>query len=198
MPHAQDKLAIFGGSFDPVHNGHLHMASSAVEHHGIQRVLFIPCRISPHKTHTPPTDSRHRLAMLELATRELPWAGIDTLELDRPGPSYSYTTAQTISQQHPHAELHWIMGTDQWGALGTWAHPEILASLVTFIVFHRGTPPEPRDGFRMISIHDEHPASSSAIRQAIAQGSPPPPWLPHDVLAYIQDHQLYQTKNPQP
>jgi nicotinate-nucleotide adenylyltransferase len=193
MPDAR-RIALFGGTFDPVHLGHVHLAELAKSALALDEVRFIPCRISPHKTDTTPTSAPDRLEMLRLATHDLPWAVVDELETLREGPSFSWQTAEAMKAKFPNAKLFWIMGTDQWDALTTWARPELLADCVEFIVFSRGTPPSPRAGYHLHALEADHPASATAIREAIAAGATHHPWLHPSVSRWIADHGLYQNR----
>ena len=186
------KIALFGGTFDPVHLGHIHLAKVAKSALGLDQVRFIPCRISPHKGGTVPTPAPQRVEMLRLATKDLPWAVVDDLETLREGPSYSWQTAEEMKARFPDAKLFWIMGTDQWEALPDWAHPERLAACVEFIVFARGKPPLPREGYVLHPVDGTHPASATGIRAAITAGETQHRWLHPDVSRWIAEHQLYQ------
>jgi len=185
------KMALFGGTFDPVHLGHLYLADLARKALALDEVRFLPCRISPHKAGRVSAPSEGRLEMLRLATGGLPWAIVDDCEIRRAGPSFSYQTAEAMSVQFPSSRLFWIMGMDQWEALPDWAEPQRLAEIVEFIVFARGRAPEPRDGYRLHFVEGEHPASASAIRDAIASGETEHPWLAPNVAAWIREHRLY-------
>jgi nicotinate-nucleotide adenylyltransferase len=190
---APKRIALFGGTFDPVHLGHVHLARAAREAAELDEVRFLPCRISPHKLGQVSAPSEDRLAMLRLATESLSWAVVDDFELHAPEPSYSYLTAQALTRRNPEAEWFWIMGTDQWEALPRWKHPERLATCVTFLVLTRGESPVPRDGFRMREVPGAgHPASATAIRASLASGEPMPPWLDPAVADYIARHGLYR------
>ena len=186
------KIALFGGTFDPVHLGHLHMAELARTALDLDEVRFLPCRISPHKSGSPPTHPSDRLEMLRLATADLPWAVVDDSETRREGPSYSYETAEAMAARFPDARLFWIMGSDQWQALGEWRHPARLAKHVEFIVFARGNPITPIDGYVCHVVEGGHPASATEIRQALAKGATTHPWLPPPVAAWIEKHSLYR------
>lgn len=185
-------IALFGGTFDPVHAGHLHIAAAARDALELDEVRFIPCRISPHKAGSEPTPAADRVEMLRLATAELPWAVVDEIETRREGPSYSWQTAEEMKARFPDARLFWIMGTDQWRALPDWARPERLAACVEFIVFSRGEMPEPRDGYVLHALQGGHPASATEIRRTIAAGETPGPWLHPAVARHIARRGLYQ------
>lgn len=129
--------------------------------------------------------------MLRLALADAPWAEVDSFDLTAPPPSHSIRTAEHFRNLHPDSELSWILGNDQWDALPRWHQPERLAHLLHFVVFSRNARPTPRPGWKMSHLPGVHPASSTTLRECFATGSPPPPWLHPDVLAYIRQHQLY-------
>ena len=97
-----------------------------------------------------------------------------------------------MAGRFPDARLFWIMGFDQWDALPRWKNPERLAALVEFIVFARGETPRPRAGCRLHVIAGSHPASASAIREAIASGQTSHPWLEPKVAEWIAANRLYR------
>lgn len=182
---APRKIGLFGGTFDPVHLGHVHLADLARRALDLDEVRFIPCQISPHKTGSRPASPAARLEMLKLATADLPWAVVDDIELTSDGPNFSYRTAERLHQRFPEDRLFWIMGGDQWAALPTWKHPEKLAVLVEFIVLARNDAPAPREGYRMHLVTGEHPASSTCIRRGSRDHLHP------DVLGWITRGDLY-------
>jgi len=186
-----EKICLFGGTFDPIHLGHTHIAAVAVKQLGLDRVIFLPCRQSPHKTGQHNTSGKHRLAMCQLATGGLDWAKVDDHDLITPAPSYSWRTAEAMQSRFPDAQLYWLMGTDQWQALPRWDRPEQLARLVEFIVFTRGETPRPREDYRMHAIEGAHPASATAIRQSPIS-SDSTSWLAPKASQYIHLHQLYR------
>ncbi len=186
------RIGLFGGTFDPVHQGHLHLAKLSREALELDEVRFIPCQISPHKTGRSPAPAKDRLEMLRLATREIPWAVVDPFEIDSPAPSYSVLTARETASREPGSRLFWIMGADQWQALTSWNEPDALAALVEFIVLARdGHTPAPRAGYRLLIVRGEHPASASTIRASLADPSANPPWLDPDVARWIRERGLY-------
>jgi nicotinate-nucleotide adenylyltransferase len=186
------KIALFGGTFDPVHLGHVQMATLAQQALGLTEVRFVPCRISPHKPGLVPAPAADRLEMLRCATAVLPWAVVDDCELGREGPSFSYATAEAAGARFAGARLFWILGGDQWAALPQWRHPERLAACVEFIVFSRGAVPQPRAGYVMHALAGSHPATASAIREAFAHGQATHPWLDPAVAAWIVRRGLYR------
>ena len=193
MPVTPPRIGLFGGTFDPVHLGHMHLADLARLSLHLDEVRFLPCRISPHKSTAPPTPAGDRLELLHRATRDLPWAVVDDWELTSQAPSYSVLTAKAIAASHPGARLFWIMGADQWDALPCWRDPAVLASLVEFIVLARGgQQPVPRRGYHLHTVHGEHPASATAIRAAARDGDLKDEWLHPKVASWIQQNGLYE------
>lgn len=168
---ARQRVALFGGSFDPVHHGHLFIAQQAVDNCELDRVIFIPCWKSPHKAGEEISDSEDRVEMLRVATQGVTWAEVSEWEVSREEASYSWKTAEYFAAElGEDVELFWIVGTDQWGVIETWANPEVLARLVTFVVFPRGGVAEPKDGFRMVQVDASFEASSTEVRRRVRAG----------------------------
>lgn len=184
------RIALYGGSFDPVHLGHLQVAEAARQALNLDRIFFIPCRQSPHKEDGTEASEDDRIEMLDLALAEHPWAEVSTIEMQLPPPSYSWVTAEAMHKLYPESRLFWLMGADQWQVIEAWTRPDYLADLVEFIVHDRGSPPEPRSGFRAHFIHGSHPASASEIRRRAAHDLPGE-WLSPAVERYIRAHGLY-------
>ena len=191
------RLALFGGSFDPPHFAHLGIAAAAVEQCTLDQVIFIPCQISPLKGRAPGAAGTQRAAMLRLATAGLPWAAVSEWELGHPGPSYSWQTTEHFAAAHPGAELFWLMGEDQWRALERWARPDYLREHLTFIVFGRdGWNPEPRPGWRFHFLKGTWAGSSTEARALLAEGNSARGLLPPAVEAYAVRHRLYLPADP--
>jgi nicotinate-nucleotide adenylyltransferase len=184
------RIGLFGGTFDPVHAGHLAVAEQALATLGLDEVRFLPCQQSPHKAHGDATPGHKRLEMLRMATAQHPWAVVDGFELASAGPSFSVLTAEEMARRFPAARLFWLLGADQWAALPRWQNPERLAELVEFAVFPRGERVLPRPGYRLHVLDGSHPASASAIRvnpTGVLESS----WLDPQVAAFIRRSALY-------
>lgn len=187
------KIGLFGGSFDPVHEGHLSIASKAVRECGLDQLVFLPCARSPLKESAPRASNGQRMDMLHLVTQGLAWARVDGSDMELPPPSWSWRLAESFRHRDGGAELFWLMGSDQWSDLTKWGRWEYLAEMVTFIVhFRHGIAPEPRDGVNAVFLQGDHPASSSEIRKRLAQGREiPEGWLDDRVLRYIREGGIY-------
>jgi nicotinate-nucleotide adenylyltransferase len=184
------RIGIFGGSFDPVHEGHIHLATLAKAAANLDEVWFLPCQISPHKLATPPSSGQERVEALHVAIRNLPWAKVDQTELEFDGPSYSYQTLNKLHQKFPEHEWFCIMGGDQWSMLSKWMHPEKLAELASFIVMVRnGEAVNPVLGYRMQVVEGQHPASSTSIREALARKEQNIPFLDPEVARLIRSRE---------
>jgi len=182
------RIGIFGGSFDPVHEGHIYLATLAREVASLDEVWFMPCQVSPHKLGLPPSPVKDRLDALRLAIRNLGWARIDETEAEIEGSSYSYQTLETLHMKFPEHEWFWILGGDQWVNLTQWMHPEKLAELAIFIVMARnGETVYPRPGYRMQVVTGEHPASSTSIRESLARNEREIPYLNPEVARMLMD-----------
>jgi nicotinate-nucleotide adenylyltransferase len=190
------KIAILGGSFDPVHLGHLSLAEKSKSSIGLDRVIFLPCLKSPHKDNVPTASPEQRLEMLRIATEEHEWIDVSRWEIDRPSPSYSWAAAEHFKDQFPESELFWIIGNDQWQKIETWAEPDKLADSLTFIVFPRDNQePEPKKNFRSTFINFHHQASSTAIREILTNDWTFSSLLNSQVKEFIDRKGIYQPQN---
>jgi nicotinate-nucleotide adenylyltransferase len=137
----KERIAVFGGTFDPVHLAHLRAALEAAEELGLDRVLFMPCAQPPHPKHVMATEGQ-RLRMLELATGDNPCFGVSDLEISLGGTSYTVRTLQELSRQNPEANIYFLIGSDAFFHLHTWHHYQELFGLADFVVMAR--PKSPR------------------------------------------------------
>jgi nicotinate-nucleotide adenylyltransferase len=188
-------LALYGGSFDPVHLAHLRVAYAALEEAEMQTVCFIPAARSPLKASTTVASDSDRVKMLRLGTASEPRFIVDTCEIERAGTSYSIDTILDFRERFPHAALHWILGADQMELLPKWHRIEEIVALLRFIVFRRPgysvAAPEIK-GLRTLEIDDPlMPHSSSELRRRFASGDRCDEWLPPAVEAFISSRGLY-------
>tara|TARA_R110002096_G_scaffold387471_4_gene581658 strand:+ start:5035 stop:5643 length:609 start_codon:yes stop_codon:yes gene_type:complete len=185
------RRAIFGGSFDPVHLGHLGMVTASQGALELDEVIFVPCHVSPFKSGTVATGAQ-RMELLELAIRDsgFSWASVSPIEIDREGSSYSWETASFFAAEDSASEWYWILGTDQWDSIERWANPEILKELLHFVVLTRdGQPVSEREGWRYTAVPFSHPASSTVIRAGVEEKRG---WVTPGVLEYCLENKLYQ------
>lgn len=192
----QNRIALYGGSFDPVHTGHIQIARTVLTQLNFDRVVFIPAAVSPLKPESMRADRDARLEMLRLATANEPAFQVDRQEIDRSDISYTIDTVRSFQAQYPKAKLFWILGSDQRNILPRWRSIEALVKLVTFIVFERpGSPLNPIHipGLKQIKIEAGlMEQNSSEIRKRLDRGATiPRNWLPSPVQAFISEHQLY-------
>lgn len=194
--HSMQRLALYGGAFDPVHIAHVTIARHALEQAGVDAVIFLPSAQSPLKAHAPRTGDQERLEMLRLATSGESRFCVDTYEIERGGISYSVETVAHFQQKFPTVDLYWILGGDQFTQLHRWNRIKELARRVTFLVaarpgFDTGTPPV--DGFRYQRIEAPlMPESSSEIRRLCAEGLSLKGTVAPSVEAFILSNNLYR------
>ena len=131
------RIAIYGGTFDPVHVGHLQIARTVSRLFEIDQFIFVPARLAPHKQHAQVSATLDRYAMLVLATHEFPGLCVSRVELDGPGPQYTVDTLGYFQSQFPGADLFFVMGADSWNEITSWREWEKLLSMVNHIVVTR-------------------------------------------------------------
>ena len=133
----EQKIGIFGGSFDPVHLGHLLVAQAAVEELGLDRLFFVPAAQSPFKPENKPAPAAVRLQLLRLALAGKTDCEIDEQEIRRGGVSYTVDTLRDYSQRFPGAKMFWLIGADNAAKLNEWREPAELARLAEFVAIPR-------------------------------------------------------------
>jgi nicotinate-nucleotide adenylyltransferase len=189
------RLGLYGGTFDPVHLGHLLVARAALEEFSLARIIFIPAAQSPFKPGAAPTPGEIRARMLRLALCGMPEASVDDQELRRGGISYSVDTARAYAEQNPGARVFWLIGADHVPSLPKWRDAETLAGLVEFLVIPRPgvTPVSLPPPFRLHALRGFPLAlSSSEIRERARAGKVLVPFVPERVAELIQTERLYQ------
>ncbi len=192
------RIGIYGGSFDPVHTGHLILARDAVEQLGLSRMIFVPAAVSPHKLgRAPGAPGSLRLEMLRAAVAGEPTFEVDPCELGRAGPSYSIDTILALRARLPGAELSYLIGADNVRELHTWHRIDELRALVTFVVFHRHVPAAPAPGTEDFpTLGRVLDLSSTEIRNRVASGLSIRYLVPERVEALIDAHALYRHPPP--
>ena len=188
------KLGLYGGSFDPVHLGHLLVAQAALEELALDRLCFVPAAQSPFKPATTPAPAEARLRMLRLALAGWTRCDVDDQEIRRGGTSYSIETVRTCAARFPVAELFYLIGADHVPTLPKWRESEALARLVEFVVIPRpGDAPGPAPApFRLRSLRGwPVQVSSSEIRARLAAGQTVNHLVPPGVAELIRREQLY-------
>jgi nicotinate-nucleotide adenylyltransferase len=201
-------LGVFGGTFDPIHIAHLAVAEEAAETLGLERVLFVPAGIPPHKPDRLITDKAHRLAMVELAIAGNDRFATDRRELDRPGRSYTVDTLEGLRRETA-SELVLIVSADSFLQLMSWRDPRRILEIARMAVAPRDGYPTAGPGFLAADMPDlaervtflDGPhlhLSASELRARSAAGRSLRYLVPDAVAAYIGDHALYtdHTRTP--
>lgn len=197
-------LGILGGTFDPIHYGHLVAAEYAAYGFHLDRVIFVPAAQPPHKDAQGVLSAEHRLAMVKLAIADNPAFELSSLEIDRSGVSYTVDTIETLSQTYPDTDIYFIMGMDSIYILDTWKDIERLVAMCRFIVVTRPAYQLDRSEPALQKVPEtfwnqadflEVPAvdiSSTNLRCRVRQGQPIRYLLPPAVEQYIYNNSLYQ------
>jgi nicotinate-nucleotide adenylyltransferase len=196
------RVGIFGGTFDPIHLGHLIIAEELRYRLGLDRLIFLPSSQPPHKTGRVVSPVADRLAMLELAIAGNPRFVVSTVDVDRPGLSYTADSLTILQQQYLGAQLDFLMGQDSLRDLPTWHEPNRIALQARLVVALRPgvevdlervyeAVPAARDRVvlvpvRLIAI------SSREIRRRVREGGPITYQVPAQVEAYIREKELYR------
>jgi nicotinate-nucleotide adenylyltransferase len=195
------RVGVLGGSFDPVHFGHVVPVEKAARHFALDEVIFVPARLSPLKKDMP-ADPRHRVAMLALAIQDHPRWTIDLEELDREPPSYTVETLRSLSARRLQDEIFLLMGTDTLAGFARWKEPEEIVRLARIAAFSR----EPFTGAGLqvpdvpglagkLEVFDAGSVkiSSTSLRADLARGESAADRVPGPVAEYITKHGLYRS-----
>lgn len=192
------EVGLFGGSFDPPHVGHLIVAQDALEKLGLDRVRFVPARVSPFKTdEAPPAPAGLRLAMLRAALGDHPGFEVDGSELERDGPSYTIDTVRILAGQEPGVRWTLLLGEDQWTSFHRWRSARELAALTRVVVLTRAGeatsggpgPALPHERVEVTRVD----LSSTGIRARVREGRSIRYLVPDPVRALIEANGLYET-----
>ena len=197
---AQKRIALYGGTFDPVHVSHIEIARKVSQLFEIEKVLFIPAQMAPHKIGRPVAKPIHRYAMLALATQNDPQLLISTFELDAPDRRYTVDTVAHFQRTlGDSTELFFIMGADSWAEITTWREWERLLTMINHIVVTRpgyepGTARTPNIFFTDVVMND---VSATNIRRLARAGryEELTGLVPEAVLEYIKKYEIYRELN---
>ena len=192
-------LAFLGGSFDPVHLGHVALARDLLDTHAVDEVRFLIARRPPHKPERRLAEDGHRLEMLRRALANEPRLSIDDRELARTGPSYTVMSMEEVRREHPDEDLCFILGADNLPDLPQWHAFERLKELCRFIVVARPGEPglDPEALARIGGVEARvraHDVSSSEIRRDVARGVDVSDRVHPEVARYIEENGLYASR----
>jgi nicotinate-nucleotide adenylyltransferase len=203
------RIAILGGTFDPIHNGHLAAAQSVAEIFQVDEVHFVPTFLPPHKQSQGITSPFHRFAMVALATIPFDRFRTSTIEVDCLEKRYTVETLQAMKRAYPDADLLFIIGTDMYREIETWKNFQQIFKLAHLVIVNRPGFPFREDVARYQTLKEkqtvtipkepmvfylpfvEQPVSSTKIRGDCKRGSEVSQFLPPLVWSYIEKHKLY-------
>ena len=199
------KIGIIGGSFDPIHNGHLSIAKSAYEEFSLDEVWFIPAGHSPNKDEKNMTPAEMRAEMTALAIEEFPYFKMSRIELDSNNTSYTYLTLTKLKEQYPDDAFYFIMGADSLDYFEEWSHPEIICNKASILVAVRNEIHLPQVQEKIKELQqlfqaeifplscEQIDVSSTEIRESF-QRKEESANIPDKVKQYIIQNRLYEIK----
>lgn len=188
-------VGILGGTFDPIHLGHLITAQALIEIRNLEKIIFIPCNISPHKQEIIHSDAKNRLSMVKLAVKGIPYFSCSDIDIKRGGISYMVDTMSELKKSFNEIEL--IIGYDNIEKFYTWKEPDKLLELAKLIVMRRETEKEilVKDKYYNSAIFVKTPAidiQATEIRERIKKNLPIDFLVTKEVRDYIQKNNLYK------
>jgi nicotinate-nucleotide adenylyltransferase len=188
------KVGIFGGTFDPIHLGHLITAQSVKEIRDLDRIIFIPAFISPHKTDAKPSSPEDRLKMIKLAVESISFFDYSDIEIKKGGVSYTVDTLRELKKKYD--KLEFIIGYDNIFTFHTWKEPDEILKLAKMIVLKRKSshPPQFEDKYYHQAVFVQTRGieiSATDIRERVKNGLPINFLVPPKVMEYIYNHKLY-------
>ncbi len=185
------RVGLFGGSFDPIHIGHLVLARDALEQLGLDRVIFIPAAISPHKLHREPAPAEARLEMVRAAVEGEPGFEVEDCELGREGPSFTIDTVRLLRKRHPADTFFYFIGDDNLAKLHTWREIDELKRLAQFVVLSREAGDVPCE---FPCVRRQVDISSTEVRKRVARGQSIRYLLPQQACEVIHRNGLYRNE----
>jgi nicotinate-nucleotide adenylyltransferase len=184
------KIGIYGGTFDPIHHGHLILSRQACEELKLDQLIFVPAALSPFKKDPAQASGDLRLSMLRAAIQGQEDFIADDCELKRRPPSYSIDTVLHIRERDPNAELFWLIGADNVNGLNKWHRFDALAKLVQFVVLDRGQAEKTAHDYPIVRRNID--ISSTDIRNRVACGRSIRYLVPQAVEEIIRREKLYR------
>ena len=183
------RIGVYGGTFDPIHYGHLILAREALEQLQLEEIIFVPAAQSPHKLGQTPTPAPVRVEMLQRAIEGEPRFRIDEIEVNRPPPSFTIDTVTELRRRDDQLEIFYLIGSDNLPKLETWRRIDELRALVRFVVLERG---HAAAGSPYLTIRRQIEISATEIRNRVATGRSIQYLVPPAVEEIIRQGQLYQ------
>ena len=187
------KIGIYGGTFDPIHHGHLILAREASESLGLETLIFVPTAVSPHKQTRTATAQEIRVEMLQSAIKGEPNFALDLCEIHRGGPSYTIDTVQEIRLREGKAEYFFLLGDDNVSQLKTWHRFNEIRELVQFVILSRGN--LETEETRYPVVRRQINISATDIRNRVATGRSIRYLVPPEVEEIIRRRQIYQEQD---
>ncbi len=196
--HAVKRIGLLGGTFDPVHSGHLLIAQACVDQLQLDEMVFMPTAVPPHKQGRWILDAEHRYQLLQLALQGHAQMGVSRWEIDRGGVSYTVDTLRHLHELHTQMECYLILGSDSFHALDTWKSVDEIRQLARLAVVERpgSAVTEVSDDVVFIQM-DPVLIASSDIRRRCTDGLSLKDLVPEGVATYISEHALYQVAPPE-
>ena len=199
------KKAILGGSFNPIHKGHLKMAESAHDQFDLDDIVVMPNKTTYYKENMEFVSDEHRMNMIRSAIQDIPYLSVSDMEIVRGGVTRTIDTIREFKALYPESELYFIIGGDSLEWVDRWVSAEELLSSVVFLTAVRGKTDikrskdiisrikseHPKSQIELLNM-DDYPISSSEIREKIKIGENPSEMLPEKVYNYIVEHNLYK------
>jgi len=196
------RTGIYGGSFDPIHNGHVAAAETVLHRRALDRVFFVPAASPPHKPNGCVAAFDDRVAMARLAAA--PEHGLEVLDIEgeREGPSYTVDTLDALLAAHPEEHFELLVGADMLGDLPHWKDPHRILEIAQVVAFARPGAELTRERAEFAAVFGEEraviveipaiPASSSLVRERVRSGDSVTDLVPKAVAAYIRERHLYR------
>ncbi len=202
------RVGILGGTFNPIHYGHLAIAQAALEQFALDCVCFMPTGHAPHKSFSGDAMSRHRTRMVELALDHAPYFFVSRRELEGSEVNYTYQTLMQLNAEYPNTEFFFILGADSLFDFPTWRHPERICREAAILVAVRDDFDRERINTQIRQLQETYhgefypldtpmfPYSSSEIRKRVALGQEITQMVPPAVAAYLKEQRLYIMEDP--